>query len=162
MSPFLLTMTEKEVLEKLVTEKAAGSDIFLVEVKVTPGKITVLIDKPNGINLGECLELNRELAKELEPAGMLDSHELEVSSPGMDQPLKVFQQYQRRVGREVKVTTRDGRQYEGKLVSALPEGIDLVKTTILKQNKKKEIREETIHLPFEIIKETKLILTFKN
>ena len=161
-SPFLLLMKDTLYIAKLVEDQVAGSDIFLVDVKITPGKITVLIDKPSGITINECIALNRFLTSELEPAGMLESHELEVSSPGMDQPLKVLRQYLKRIGRDVRVTRTDGIQLEGKLLSARPEGIEIVKRTTLKINKKKETTEENIHIPFETIKETKLILTFKN
>lgn len=155
-------MSDRTQIIKLVEEKIAGSEQFLVEVKMTPGKITVLIDKPTGITIEECIRLNRYLTQQLEPTGVTESHELEVSSPGMDQPLKVFNQYLRRIGREVQVTTLDGRQHMGTLMAATPDGIDLVKSNSVKQNKKKEITEQQMHFPFQDIKETKLILTFKN
>ena len=153
-------MNDKETIVKLIETRLAGTDMFLVEVKASSGKITVLIDKPAGITISECISLNRFLVEELENTGLLEKHELEVSSPGMDQPLKVFNQYLRRIGREVSVLTTDGLQHQGKLLSANPEGIEIVKNTVSKINKKKEITEQHIQLPFETIKETKLILTF--
>jgi ribosome maturation factor RimP len=157
---FIEKMVDKAYIEGLVEEKTEGSDIFLVEVKITPGKITVLADKPTGILINECIAINRFITEKLEPSGMLDSYELEVSSPGLDQPLKVYNQYLRRIGREVRVVTKDGTLLEGRLSSAMPEGIEIIKKTTHKINKKKETTEEHITLPFETIKETKLILTF--
>lgn len=155
-------MTNQAYIIKLVEEHLAGTDLFLVEAKVTAGKITVLIDKTGGVTINECSDLSRFMVRELEPSGMLDTVELEVSSPGTDQPLKVFRQYLGRIGRGIKVTTKDGKEHEGILLSARPEGIELMKTVTIKVNKKKEARNENVHFPFETIKETKIILTNKN
>jgi len=160
--PFFVAMKDRQTITELVENQIAGTEIFLVEARVTPGKITVLIDKPAGITIQECIGLNRSLTGLLEPEGILETHELEVSSPGMDQPLKVLPQYLRRIGRDVRVITKDGQQHEGKLVSAGNEGIEIIKTTVTKVNKKKETTEEQLKFAFETIKETKLILTFKN
>jgi len=151
-------MKDRTEIVKLIENQLSGTDNFLVDVKISPGKISVLIDKPAGITINECTGLNRYLVGELEASGMLETHELEVSSPGMDQPLKVFQQYQRRLGKQVRVITTGGILHEGKLLAARPEGIEIVKTHTNKVNKKKEITEEHLTLPFETIKETKLII----
>jgi len=147
-------------IAELVENQIKGSDIFLVDVKVTSGKITVLADKPSGITIKECITLNRYLTGELEVDGMLETHELEVSSPGMDQPFKVMGQYMRGLGRQVRVSTKEGVQHEGTLLSAGPEGIDLLMKSTSKINNKKATTEQQLHFPFETIKETKLILTF--
>ena len=49
-------MDIKEEITKLVEEKIAGSDNFLVEVKVTPGKVLVTLDHPQGIMIEECVK----------------------------------------------------------------------------------------------------------
>jgi ribosome maturation factor RimP len=151
-------MIDKAQIIKLIEEKLAGTDIFLVEVKLSPGKLTVLLDKPSGIQLKECIEVNRFLNSYFETTDFLEKHELEVSSPGMDQPLKVLKQYQRRIGREISVITIDGQLHKGKLHAASNEGIEITSVKTNKINKKKEITEESVHIPFEIIKETKLII----
>jgi ribosome maturation factor RimP len=158
MSPFLLTMIDKTEIIKLIDSQLNGTDIFLVEAKISPGKISISIDKPAGITINECIALNRYLTAQLEATGILETHELEVSSPGMDQPLKVLQQYQRRLGKQVRIITTGGIQHEGKLLDAKPEGIEIVKTHTNKVNRKKETTEEHLSIPFETIKETKLII----
>ena len=47
-----------------------------------------------------------------------EKHELEVSSPGMEEPLKVLNQYQKRIGREVRVLTTNGIVKNGILKAA--------------------------------------------
>src|SRR4051812_1900411 len=98
----------KEKIAQAVEQKIAGTDIFLVEVKVSPSKIAVLIDKPQGITITECIEVTRFLHESLESEGIFEKHELEVSSPGMEEPLKVIPQYHRRIGKEVRVLMTDG------------------------------------------------------
>src|SRR5215212_4265702 len=84
----MMDVTEKEIKE-MVSSKLEGTDCFIVDIKVHPGKITVLLDKPSGIQIEECAEINRHLLSNLEGRGILEKSGIEVSSPGMDEPLKV-------------------------------------------------------------------------
>jgi ribosome maturation factor RimP len=154
-------MELKERVEGIVNEWIKGGECFLVEVKTSPSRVAVAIDKPAGVSLQECASLSRTITDTLDPEGVWESHELEVSSPGMDQPLKVYQQYLRRIGREVRVITREGREHKGKLQSANETGFELLEITSRKENKKK-VETETLHrFTYDQIKETKLILSFK-
>ncbi|MFM7823944.1 MAG: hypothetical protein ACKPB3_09250 [Bacteroidota bacterium] len=155
-------MVSAEKISSLVQEWIGSSDRFLVEVKSSPSKFTVYIDKPTGITLQECAELSRIITDTLEPEGVWETHELEVSSPGMDQPLRVYQQYLRRIGRQARVVTREGREHKGVIASADKTGFELTESQSRKENKKKIITETKNRFEYEHIKETKLILTFKN
>ena len=75
----------------------------------------------------------------LEPDGVWETRELEVSSPGMDQPLRVYQQYLRRIGRQARVISREGREYKGLIKSADDEGFTLTESVSRKENKTKII-----------------------
>src|SRR5215213_5143471 len=81
----MMNVTEGEIKE-IVSSKLAGSDCFIVDIKVTPGKIKVLLDKPAGIRIEECAEVNRDLFDKLEEKGVPEKFAIEVSSPGMDEP----------------------------------------------------------------------------
>ena len=151
----------KEEIRGMAEKMIAETDQFIVDVKLSPSKLAVFIDKPSGITLDECASLNRRLQESLEPKGFLESHDVEVSSPGMDMPLMVPQQYFRRIGSEIAVTTIDGQLLKGILKSAGETGIQLNVVTEKKVNKKKE-RTETLHdIPYNTIKESKLILNLK-
>ncbi len=150
----------KEQIQKLVEEKISGTDCFLVEVKVSPSKIIVSIDKPEGIKIEECIAVNRFLQEQLEESGVLETHELEVSSPGMEEPLKVFQQYKKRIGREISVVTFDGMKHHGILQEVSDSGIMMDETIVKKENGKKEKRVHQIHLSFPEIKETRVVFSF--
>ncbi|MFM7079678.1 MAG: ribosome assembly cofactor RimP [Bacteroidota bacterium] len=151
-----------EQIESIISEWLIGTDRFLVEVKVSPTKITVFIDKPNGITLAECAELSKLITSHLESDGVWETHELEVSSPGMDQPLRVYQQYLRRIGRQARVITKEGREHKGVIRAADQSGFELVETISKKENKTKTVTEVNSRFGYDNIKETKLILSFKN
>ena len=98
------------------------SGYFLVETKIGPGNsIKVFIDGDNGINIDKLVQYNRKLYKEIEEEGMFPNGDfsLEVSSPGLDEPLKLHRQYIKNIGRYVEVLLKDGQKFEGKLQQAL-------------------------------------------
>ena len=77
---------------------------------------------------------------------------LEVSSPGVGQPLKLKRQYHKNVGRHLDVLTLEGKEYKGKLIDVLPNAI------ILKFKKKPE---DSIVIEFDNIKTAKISISFK-
>src|ERR1044071_9523408 len=98
---------------------------FLVEVRIKPtNNIKVFIDADEGIVLSTLTKYNRKLYKELEESGLFpaDDFSLEVSSPGLDEPLKKGRQYKKNVGRYVHITKADGATLEGKLTEATEDG----------------------------------------
>lgn len=149
----------RDQIKQLVESKIAGTDCFLVDIKVSPSRILVFIDKPAGIKVEDCVEVSRFLLNESGTDDIWEHHELEVSSPGMDEPLKVLPQYQKRLGREISVVTFDGLKHLGILQAASEEGIELNEMIVRKEKGKKEKITQSIHLPFEQIKETKIIFS---
>ncbi len=152
---------DKQQIKSLIEQHIAGTETFLVEVKLSPNRLTVAIDKPQGITLDECTGLTRFLLNELEPTGFLEKHEVEVGSPGMDSPLMVPQQYLRRIGREMKVINAEGKELKGTLLSADESGIELKEIVSRKENKKKIISEVLHTLPYSNIREAKLVINLK-
>lgn len=135
------------------------ADHFLVEVKLLPhNKLQVFVDAEKGITINKCAEISRALQKVLEEEKWLgDNYEMEVSSPGMESPLKVLKQYFRRIGREVEVLLNNGIKYEGILRKANEQEIEI---EIIKKISKKETLSEMKTILFTDIKHTKLILNF--
>ncbi len=155
-------MVTKERIENIVNEWIKSTECFLVDVKTAPGRIAVSIDKPAGVTIEECSSLNRFITETLDPEMVWETNELEVGSPGMDQPFKVYQQYLRRIGREIRVITLDGQVLKGRLEAADENGFDLLESISRKVDKKKVVTETKHKLQYLKIKETKLILSFKN
>src|SRR5436853_4319017 len=110
-------MELKEQIIQVIEEKLEGSETFLVDVKASYSKIAVFVDSPKGLKLEECAELSRFLESKPELLNAFETHELEVSSPGMDEPLKVLKQYEKRIGQEVSVLMKDGIRTNGTLKS---------------------------------------------
>jgi ribosome maturation factor RimP len=138
---------------------AVGEGYFLVEIKIKPiNNIKVFLDGDNGITIEKCVQFNRAIYKKLETSDLFPSGDfsLEVSSPGLDEPIKSIRQYQKNVGRNVEVLLQDGNKKEGKLIS-LNENAIIVEETIGK-NKHKEIISHTFL--FNDIKSTKIQIVF--
>ena len=132
---------------------------FLVEIRVKPvNNFKIFIDADEGINLSGLIEYNRKLYRQIEESGMFPdgNFSLEVSSPGLDEPLKLKRQYKKNIGRFVEVTLLDGTKKEGKLLETTEEAI-LIEWEEGK-GKKKVIKQETI--PFDQIKTTKIQIKF--
>jgi ribosome maturation factor RimP len=144
-----------------VKKKIAVTDAFLVEVKTVPGKISVLVDTPQGITINDCTDIARHLQKTFNDSDLFEKHELEVSSPGMEEPLKVIQQYRKTIGQETRVLKKDGKVISGVLTAASDEGIEVEVKTEQKVNKKKVIDINKLYILFNDIKETKIIFNFK-
>lgn len=153
-------MDIKEEITKLVEEKITGSDNFLVEVKVTPGKVLVTLDHPQGVMIEECVKVNRHLQAHFENTPVFEKRELEVGSPGMEEPLLVLKQFHKRIGREVSVLTLDGIKRTGTLISADENELIFNEDIVIKSGNKKEKQKQLSNIPFNNIKETRVIFSF--
>lgn len=148
-------------------------DMFLVEIKVKPtNNIKVFIDSDSGISIEKCINVNRALYKKMEESGLFSGGDfsLEVSSPGLDEPLKLFRQYKKNIGRHVEVITKDGQRKEGKLTEVTEDGFIVEETKARLagknkndqggqgKNKKKEVLNHAFL--FDHIKTTKIQAVF--
>lgn len=128
-----------------------ASGFFLVDVKVLPTqRILIHADSEKGISIDECSALHRRLIEQMPSAG---DYEITVSSPGLDEPLKVTEQYKKSIGKNVDVLMLDGERFSGKLVSYDPGHINI------EENSKKGILTHTFNL--QDIKSTRLTISFK-
>ena len=150
----------KGKIENKINEYIDGSDLFVVDVKATPQqKIMVFIDGMNNISIEKCVEVSRMLESYLEEEQLVnDNYTLEVSSPGMGQPFRVRQQYLKSINRSLEVLRKDGEKHEGLLKDVKDEIICL---EVEKKKKGKVINKELIEIPFDSIKATKQLITFK-
>ncbi len=100
-------MIDKNKIEKLVNEFIKGTGIFLVAVKVSSSnRITVLADTMKGITIDECAAIHRHIEKNLDRN--TEDFELQVSSPGLDMPFGVIEQYYKNEGKKVEVVDTEG------------------------------------------------------
>jgi ribosome maturation factor RimP len=149
-----------KTVEGLVQALLAGeAGYFLVDIRIKPtNNIRVYIDGDQGISIEKCVQYNRALYKKLEESGLFPdgNFSLEVSSPGLDEPLKLHRQYKKNVGRQVELVLQDGSKIEGRLLEVSEDGI--IVEEIKGKNKKKEVINHTFL--FENIKTTKIQVVF--
>lgn len=132
---------------------------FLVDLRVKPtNNIKIFIDGDNGITIEKCIAVNRALYKKIEEMGLFPEGDfsLEVSSPGLGEPLKQQRQYKRNLGRQVEVILQDDKKVEGKLTGIEEDHI------IVEETKGKGKKQETIthNFSFSTIKTTKIQVVF--
>ena len=154
-------ITEEQVRE-LVEKQIKGSELFLVDIIISGSNdIRVLLDSMEGVRIEQCADLSRWLTVELD---LIDeNHSLEVSSPGVDTPLVLRQQYEKNIGRDVEVLFTDGKKKKGRLLAISDTGIELEvgekALTGGSQKKKKHVLVRR-SFAFEEIKSTKVIISF--
>jgi ribosome maturation factor RimP len=135
---------------------------FLIEViissKAGPRRVLVILDGDKGVTIETCAKVSRALSVALDESGLMDdNYTLEVTTPGLDHPLKLKRQYYKNVGRGFKVHTKDKALVQGKLMEADEQRIVLRQEVGL--GKKAEIK--TVEIPFEQIEKAFVMVSFK-
>jgi len=149
-------MIEKNKIEELVREYIKGRSLFLVAVKVSSAnRITVLADTMNGLTIDECASLHRFIESRIDREK--EDFELQVSSPGLDMPFMVKDQYYKNEGKDVEVTDTEGQNFTGKLKNVTDGGFEL-ETEVKIKGKGKEIKE--ISFNFDQVKSARVLLKF--
>ena len=94
-------------LEALVEPVVAGMGYELVDLQAANGGrfLRLFIDKPSGIDVEDCAAVSRQLSRVLEVEGV-DYDRLEVSSPGLDRPLRKQADFARFAGQKADVRMR--------------------------------------------------------
>ncbi len=159
--------TQAERVTQMVEEiLAADPAYFLVELRVKPvNNLKVFLDGDHGITIEKAVQVNRALYKKIEESGLFPSGDfsLEVSSAGLDEPLRLYRQYGKNTGRSVEVVLHDGSRKEGKLKEVNEEGIVLEessgKVSAGKAVSKKQELSYHAYL-FNNIKSTKIQVVF--
>ncbi|HLT71876.1 MAG TPA: hypothetical protein VKZ75_04465 [Cyclobacteriaceae bacterium] len=154
-------MDPVEEIRRLAGTCIGNESQFIVDVKLSsrkgPKKLLVIVDGDEGVSIDDCAAISRGLSKALDDAGMLeDQYLLEVSTPGVDQPLTLERQYRKHVGRRLKVTT-GGVTHEGLLESLNRDGIVLTGSS----GKGKSAEAWRKEIPFSGIEKAFVLVSFK-
>jgi ribosome maturation factor RimP len=105
---------------------SAGLDLY--DVEVAPGVVRVLVDRAGGADLDAITEATTAISRALDAADLIPGrYTLEVSSPGLERPLRRPDHYRHLIGATVAVKTNAGvdgdRRVEGELLSVDDEAI---------------------------------------
>lgn len=155
-------MIEKNVVSKLVEEKLASSDNYLVDVIIKPGNLIIVeIDNDEAVSIDDCAELSQYLEEHLDRD--VEDYELEVGSAGITSPFKILRQYRKNIGNEVEMLLANGTKLTGILKDASEEGVVITVQKQVKAEgaKRKTTVEEDQSYTFDEIKYTKYLIRFK-
>jgi len=135
----------------VVQPVVAGMGYELVDVQASNGGrlLRLFIDKPGGVGLEDCAAVSRQLSRVFEVEG-IDYERLEVSSPGLDRPLRKAADFARFAGRkaEVRMRTPDAsgrRRFVGVLRGAEAGQVQM------------ELDGQTVALELEAIERARLV-----
>ena len=148
-----MSTEEKKIQIELLLEGIMVNEpeYFVVNSRVKPtNNFKIFIDGDNGITIEKCVQINRKLYKLIEEAGYFPEGDfsLEVSSPGIEEPLKIFRQYKKNIGRFVEVVLSDETKKEGKMIEVDETGITIEFT----EGKGKKAITQQLVIPFSNIK----------
>ncbi len=148
-----------EQLKVYIEEAIADTNLFIVEIKgIAVKRAMVLLDGDEGVKIEDCARVSRHINQKMEEDGLEEALiSLEVSSPGVDFPLKFERQYPQHVGRTLAIKLLDGKEIEGKLLS-IDGAVIAVEEKIKEKGKKVSLNY--ISLALSEIAEAKIKVTF--
>ena len=148
-------MITPEKIRALAQEQLDEGDNYIVDIVIKLGnRITVVLDNFKGVSISDCVAMSRQIESNLDREQ--EDFELNVSSPGLDQPFKVVKQYLKNIGKQVQVITKENKKLAGTLLSANENEIELE----TKSGKGKQQQTNNYKLNYNQIKETKIIISF--
>jgi len=135
-------------------------DLFLIDVvkkgKQAGGKVIILLDGDNGLPIDKCVEISRSISRFIdEQIDLAEPLTYEVSSPGLDHPLKLTRLYHKNIGKAIKVTLNDQQEFTGKLIDVAEKSIDI------ETPGNKKTAPELKKFDFEEILKTVVVVSFK-
>lgn len=152
-------MIDKSELTDVINQALDGSDMFLVDVTVTPDNvIDVEIDADRDITIDDCQRLNDIVLAKFDRD--VEDYELTIGSCGLTTPFKVLRQYAKNVGNAVEVLTADGRKLKGTLADVADDQFTVVIEVKEKVEGKKrpQLVQKDIVLKYDEVKYTKSII----
>jgi ribosome maturation factor RimP len=157
-------MTEvSEKIQDMIAPLLEGTDMFITGIHIKPvGNVKVYLDADSGLSIEKSAGVNRTLYRLIEAAGLFPdgNFSLEVSSPGIDEPLAGMRQYRKNTGRTLLVVTEDGQELRGTLQAVAEDAITL---EVPQAGKKKEAgKKEAIimEIPFAHIRKSIVQVVF--
>jgi ribosome maturation factor RimP len=158
-------MIAKEKIIALAEERIAeiNKGLFIVDISINVNNIIHLeIDSEVGnVSIDDCIRVSRNIEHNLDRE--TEDFELNVSSAGLDKPLRNYKQYKKNIGRTLNVKILEKPTIEG-ILKAVEEDKIIIETRKKEkvENKKKKIELiEENKVPLAEIKEAKIVISFK-
>lgn len=149
------------MLESYFAEEEDFADCFIVDVAQPANRLEVFIDSDSSMTFRKCQRISRFLEAwmdEEQPLG--EKYTLNVSSPGVDRPLKFHRQYVKNLGRTLDVTTNEGENLKGELKTVEEDHIVLTAKVRRKEGKRKVTEVVDTPVAFDAIKKAIVKISF--
>ena len=156
-------MISRKNIEKIIDQTLKGTELFLVELKISEANhIQVFIDGDSLVSISDCVDLSKEIESELDRDEQ--DFELNVSSSGLDLPLRKKRQYKKHLTKLLKLKTIEEEKILLRLELVTDKtivGTPLQKNKNAKKGAKKQFIElENVEIPFESIIEARIEVIF--
>jgi len=120
----------KGIIEPILQEEQVELVDIILRRESGRQVLRILADKDGGIQLSDCARLNGKIGQALDEADIMqESYTIEVDSPGIDRPFKVKRDYERAIGRLVRVTLTerilDKKEYIARLEEVSDAGVKI-------------------------------------
>ena len=155
-------MITENTIRTLVAEKIEGTEYYILDLEIKPGNnIKLELESMGPVSISDCVDISRQIEHNLDREA--EDFSLQVTSPGIDKPLRDFRQYVKNIGRSLKVRLAEGQEVEGELTAANQSGIKLQskRKERVPGKKKKILIEEELDLSYPEIKQAKIKINFK-
>ena len=156
-------MIGKDDIQKILKGYPGREGLFVVDLRIDRNnRISLFIDRMEGITIEECVKVSRLIEHSLDREK--EDFELMVSSPGLDMPFLVREQYLKNIGKRLKLKLKDNSEVKGRLAAVTEDGI--IFETEKKEKKKGKGKKppaetEEKEYAFDEIQQAKLIIEFK-
>lgn len=155
-------MITENTIRSLVAEKIEGTEYYILDLDIKAGNIIKLeLESMGPVSISDCVDISRQIEHNLDREE--EDFALQVSSPGIDKPLRDPRQYIKNVGRSLAVKLTEGAEVEGELMAADENGIKVhtKRKERVPGKKKKILIEEELDLSYTEIKQAKIKINFK-
>lgn len=149
----------KELAQSVLTDDSHFIVDVIISGKYGPSKkALIIVDGDKGVTIDDCAVISRQLSNLLDETNLIeDQYMLEVSTPGLEHPLKLKRQFKKNVGRSLKIHLQDKSIAQGKMTAADEEKVIIDQE--VKEGKKIELK--TREIPYSDIEKAFVLVSFK-
>jgi ribosome maturation factor RimP len=149
------------MLEEMFATSEDFTDCFVVDITLSKTKLDVFVDADSSMTFRRCQRISRFVEAYLDEEQPLgEKYTLNVSSPGVDRPLKFHRQYVKNVGRNMEVTTEDDEKHTGKMTAAEADHLVLEAKVRIKEGKRKKTVVQETKISYADIKKAIVKISF--
>ena len=155
-------MISKIEVEDIVLQQLDSEMEFIVDISIsTSNQINVLLDGDQGITIERCVEVSRAINESFDRE--VEDFELEVSSAGLSESLRLPRQYMKNIGRSLDVVKTDGQKIRGVLLAVTDSNFTLeAENMVLVEGKKRKQKlVEQVLVPYTDVKTALVVISFR-